>query len=101
MKAIRATLASSQPIISQDDFNTIFYKVPELHAMHQSFLEGLKKAHDADGAMSNVGEHFRSMVSNFLLFVHNFTVFIYQRRLDFLSNAIKLIKIIWISSPKP
>jgi hypothetical protein len=73
MKAIRATLSSSQPVISQDDFNTIFYKVPELHAMHQTFLEGLKQAQDSDGAMPSVGEHFRVMVSNshpFLL-LHN------------------------------
>lgn len=63
MKAIRATLSSSQPVISQDDFNTIFYKVPELHAMHQSFLEGLKQIKDDDGAQPSVGEHFRIMVS--------------------------------------
>ncbi|KAK6629842.1 hypothetical protein RUM43_003662 [Polyplax serrata] len=42
MKALKATLSTSQPVISEDELNTVFYKIPELHAMHSSFLEGLK-----------------------------------------------------------
>ncbi|KAF4527893.1 hypothetical protein B566_EDAN011284 [Ephemera danica] len=75
MKAIRATLSSSQPVISQDDFNTIFYKVPELHAMHQTFLTGLKKAHESNGSVPSVGEHFRvmaSQINEYGAFLHNY-----------------------------
>ncbi|PSN30679.1 hypothetical protein C0J52_20850 [Blattella germanica] len=42
MKAIKATLTTSQPVISEDEFSTMFYKIPELHALHQNFLDGLK-----------------------------------------------------------
>jgi breakpoint cluster region protein len=63
MKAIKATLTTSQPVISEDEFNTMFYKIPELHALHQSFLDGLKRrAQNWDGRLT-IGDHFRIMVS--------------------------------------
>nr|CAD7392837.1 unnamed protein product [Timema cristinae] len=63
MKAIKATLTTSQPVITEEEFNTMFYKIPELYALHHNFLEGLKKrAHNWDGRLT-IGDHFRIMCS--------------------------------------
>ncbi|XP_066997910.2 active breakpoint cluster region-related protein [Anabrus simplex] len=75
MKAIKATLTSSQPVITQEEFDTIFYKVPDLHDLHSRFLEGLKKrTHNWDGRLT-IGDHFRIMASNINIygaFLHNY-----------------------------
>lgn len=57
MKALKATLSTSKPVLSQDEFSIIFYKIPELFELHQKFLSGLK---DKSGA--SVGKHFQILV---------------------------------------
>jgi len=57
MKALRARLSTSKPVLSQDDFNIIFYKIPDLFELHQKFLAGIK-----DNGTS-VGKHFQVLVS--------------------------------------
>jgi RhoGEF domain. len=64
MKAIKATLTTSQPVISEDEFNIMFYKIPDLHALHKNFLDGLKRrTQNWDGRLT-IGDHFRIMVSS-------------------------------------
>ncbi|XP_049536157.1 uncharacterized protein LOC125951357 isoform X2 [Anopheles darlingi] len=82
MKAIRATLTTSQPVISEEEFQTIFFKIEELHAVHCEFLTVLRARlaadHDdsatgADGLC--VGEQFRQLASHIHLygaFLHNY-----------------------------
>lgn len=63
MKAMKATLGTSQPVISEQDLNTVFYKIPDLHRLHQAFLEGLqKRSLNWDGRLT-IGDHFKIMVS--------------------------------------
>ncbi|XP_046389865.1 active breakpoint cluster region-related protein [Ischnura elegans] len=75
MKAIKATIGTSQPVISEEEFRTIFYKVPELHSLHSNFLEGLQSCMQHwDGCVS-IGEHFCTMASNINIygaFLHNY-----------------------------
>ncbi|XP_008319526.2 active breakpoint cluster region-related protein [Cynoglossus semilaevis] len=42
MKALRASAGTSQPVLSSQQVQTLFYQVPELRDMHQSFYSGLK-----------------------------------------------------------
>ncbi|XP_040887801.1 active breakpoint cluster region-related protein [Toxotes jaculatrix] len=42
MKALRASAGTSQPVLSSREVQTVFYQVPELRDMHQSFYTGLK-----------------------------------------------------------
>uniref|UniRef100_A0A7N6A6R5 Uncharacterized protein n=1 Tax=Anabas testudineus TaxID=64144 RepID=A0A7N6A6R5_ANATE len=42
MKALRASAGTSQPVLSSQQVQTVFYQVPELRDMHQSFYSGLK-----------------------------------------------------------
>ncbi|PBC31520.1 Active breakpoint cluster region-related protein [Apis cerana cerana] len=75
MKAIRATLTTSQPVISEDEFGTMFYKIPELHALHQTFLDGLRKKLEKWDIKTTIGEQFKVMASNIGLygaFLHNY-----------------------------
>ncbi|XP_053986949.1 active breakpoint cluster region-related protein isoform X2 [Hylaeus volcanicus] len=75
MKAIRATLTTSQPVISEDEFGTIFYKIRELHALHQTFLDGLRKKLEKWDSKTAIGEQFKVMASNIGIygaFLHNY-----------------------------
>ncbi|CAJ1086164.1 active breakpoint cluster region-related protein-like [Xyrichtys novacula] len=42
MKALRAAAGTSQPLLSSRQVQTVFYQVPELRDMHQSFYSDLK-----------------------------------------------------------
>ncbi|XP_015435773.1 PREDICTED: active breakpoint cluster region-related protein [Dufourea novaeangliae] len=75
MKAIRATLTTSQPVISEDEFGTMFYKIPELHELHQTFLNSLRKKLEKWDSKTTIGEQFKVMASNIGLygaFLHNY-----------------------------
>lgn len=77
MKAIRATLKSSQPVITQDEFDTIFFKIDELHRLHTDFLRDLGKKCGPNTAIGDIciGEPFRELAANISLygaFLHNY-----------------------------
>lgn len=57
MKALKATIATSKPVLSTDEFNIIFYKIPELFTIHQKFLAGLQQK----SAKTSVGKHFETL----------------------------------------
>lgn len=46
MKALKSTIGTTHPLLTADDLNTIFYKIPDLHAIHCQFLEGIRKLQD-------------------------------------------------------
>ncbi|XP_063364398.1 active breakpoint cluster region-related protein [Cydia amplana] len=75
MNAIKATLSTSQPVITEEEFNTIFYKISELHELHKNFLEGLKAAVASWEEPLSVGSHFKKMAENINVygaFLHNY-----------------------------
>ncbi|KAI4477893.1 hypothetical protein M0804_012373 [Polistes exclamans] len=75
MKAIRATLTTSQPVISEEEFGTMFYKIPELHKLHQNFIDELRKKTEKWDFKTTIGEQFKIMASNIGLygaFLHNY-----------------------------
>ncbi|XP_041926440.1 breakpoint cluster region protein isoform X2 [Alosa sapidissima] len=42
MKALKATAGTSQPVLSCQDIQTVFFQVPELLVLHKDFYQGLK-----------------------------------------------------------
>lgn len=42
MKALWASAGTSQPVLSSQQVQTVFYQVPEIRDIHQSFSSGLK-----------------------------------------------------------
>lgn len=63
MKALKATLTTSQPVISPDDFSTVFYRISELHAAHSAFLQGLRERSSQLDGSGTIGELFRDLAS--------------------------------------
>lgn len=75
MKALRASAGTSQPVLSSQQVQTVFYQVPEIRDMHHSFYVGLKarlSAHcqagderdaNCSGFELLVGDLFLKMVS--------------------------------------
>ncbi|XP_075978308.1 rho GTPase activating protein at 1A isoform X1 [Anticarsia gemmatalis] len=75
MNAIKATLSTSQPVITEEEFNTIFYKISELHELHKNFLDGLNSAVASWEEPLSVGIHFKKMAENINIygaFLHNY-----------------------------
>lgn len=66
MKAIQATIGTSQPIVSESELNIIFYKIPELYNLHANFLDALKR--HIQTWDTRIGEHFKMMVR--IIFYH-------------------------------
>ncbi|XP_054715584.1 active breakpoint cluster region-related protein-like [Uloborus diversus] len=63
MKALKSTISTSQPLLSLEDFNLIFYRIPELHSLHITFLKGLKKQTDKWDGTQAIGEDFKILAS--------------------------------------
>ena len=62
MKPLKATISTSQPVMSNQEFETVFHCVPELHELHKSFYEALKPRLDAWSPDTNVGDVFKELV---------------------------------------
>lgn len=64
MKALKSTIGTSQPLLSLEDYNTIFYRIPELHSLHTTFLKGMRKQIDNWDSTHPIGEDFKVLVSS-------------------------------------
>ncbi|XP_017067582.1 active breakpoint cluster region-related protein isoform X3 [Drosophila eugracilis] len=74
-KAIHATLNTSQPVIKEEEENTIFFKIDELYDLHTGFLSDLKTIVSHEGGDVLIGEPFRRLAETFDLysaFLHNY-----------------------------
>ncbi|XP_062141349.1 active breakpoint cluster region-related protein isoform X1 [Drosophila sulfurigaster albostrigata] len=74
-RAIHATLGTSQPVIKEDEENTIFFKIDELHEVHTAFLGDLKTIVAHEGGDVLIGEPFKRLADMFDLysaFLHNY-----------------------------
>ncbi len=76
MKAMKVTLNTPQPIIPKDDFEIIFAKVPELHELHLTFHENLKKQVERwDSSVDTIGHPFKMLASRtkiYAAYVNNY-----------------------------
>lgn len=66
MKAIQSTLGTSQPIVTETELRTIFYKIPELYTLHVNFLESLQR--HTQRWDSKIGESFKTMANNLTIY---------------------------------
>ncbi|XP_054730679.1 active breakpoint cluster region-related protein isoform X2 [Anastrepha obliqua] len=74
-RAIHATLGTSQPVIKEEEENTIFFKIDELHDVHTQFLNDLKTIVAHEGGDVLIGEPFKRLAESFNLysaFLHNY-----------------------------
>ena len=85
MKAMKVTLSTSQPVIPREEFDTIFYKIPELHDLHYTFHESLKKQVERWNGVDSIGHTFKMLASRtkiYKAFLGN-----YQQALDSLHRC--------------
>ena len=85
MKAMKVTLTTSQPVIPKEEFDVIFYKIPELHELHFTFHESLKKQVDRWNGVDAIGHTFKMLASRtkiYAAFLSN-----YQKALEALHRC--------------
>ncbi|XP_039677253.1 active breakpoint cluster region-related protein isoform X4 [Perca fluviatilis] len=107
MKALRASAGTSQPVLSSRQVQTVFYQVPELRDMHQSFFSGLKarlSAHcqtepgsGAEGEMSYAG--FELMVGDLFLKMVN-QIGLYGGFIENYEKAVEVVRKCTHSDPR-
>ena len=87
MKAMKVTLSTPNPVIPKEDFDAIFYKVPELHDLHYTFHENLKRQVDRWNGSNDctIGHTFKMLASRtktYASFLNN-----YQKALEALHRC--------------
>lgn len=77
MKPLRAAATTSQPMLSIQQIETIFFKVPELHEIHKDFYDALLPRVQDWGHQQCVGDLFQKLASQlgvYRAFVDNYKV---------------------------
>uniref|UniRef100_A0A096LRS6 Si:dkey-33c9.6 n=1 Tax=Poecilia formosa TaxID=48698 RepID=A0A096LRS6_POEFO len=68
MKALRASAGTSQPVLSSQQVQTVFYQIPELKDIHQSFYSGLKARLGSHNSELEMGDLFLKLVNHLGLY---------------------------------
>ena len=63
MKPLRAAATTSQPVLTLQQIETIFFKVPELHDIHKDFYSSLLPRVQQWSQQQRVGDLFQKLVS--------------------------------------
>ncbi|XP_070690650.1 breakpoint cluster region protein [Pempheris klunzingeri] len=77
MKPLRAAATTSQPMLTIQQIETIFFKVPELHEIHKDFYDALLPRVQDWGHQQCVGDLFQKLASQlgvYRAFVDNYKV---------------------------
>ncbi|XP_041792310.1 PH_BCR_vertebrate and RhoGAP_Bcr domain-containing protein isoform X2 [Chelmon rostratus] len=77
MKPLRAAATTSQPMLTIQQIETIFFKVPELHEIHKDFYDALLPRVQDWGHQQRVGDLFQKLASQlgvYRAFVDNYKV---------------------------
>uniref|UniRef100_A0A8C1L5K5 Si:dkey-91m11.5 n=1 Tax=Cyprinus carpio TaxID=7962 RepID=A0A8C1L5K5_CYPCA len=64
MKPLKAAATTSQPMLTLQQIETIFFKVPELHEIHKDFYDGLLPRVQQWSHRQCVGDLFQKLVSS-------------------------------------
>jgi breakpoint cluster region protein len=68
MKAMKVTLSTPQPVIPKEDFDVIFYKIPDLHDLHFTFHENLKRQVERFNGTETIGHNFKMLASRMKIY---------------------------------
>uniref|UniRef100_A0A452FCB4 BCR activator of RhoGEF and GTPase n=1 Tax=Capra hircus TaxID=9925 RepID=A0A452FCB4_CAPHI len=77
MKPLKAAATTSQPVLTSQQVETIFFKVPELYEIHKDFYDGLLPRVQQWGHQQRVGDLFQKLASQlgvYRAFVDNYEV---------------------------
>ncbi|XP_051757248.1 active breakpoint cluster region-related protein isoform X1 [Ctenopharyngodon idella] len=107
MKALRAAAGTSQPVLSTEQVQTVFYQIPELRDLHKDFCTSLRTRLQPDKVMDQQSqqdlgreegpdmqlyqaEHYLSVGDLFLKFVNQLGV--YRGFIDNYENAVEIVQ---------
>ncbi|XP_075389766.1 breakpoint cluster region protein isoform X2 [Tenrec ecaudatus] len=77
MKPLKAAATTSQPVLTSQQIETIFFKVPELYEIHRDFYDGLLPRVQQWGHQQRVGDLFQKLASQlgvYRAFVDNYSI---------------------------
>uniref|UniRef100_H0VW81 BCR activator of RhoGEF and GTPase n=1 Tax=Cavia porcellus TaxID=10141 RepID=H0VW81_CAVPO len=77
MKPLKAAATTSQPVLTSQQIETIFFKVPELYEIHKEFYDGLLPRVQQWSHQQRVGDLFQKLASQlgvYRAFVDNYGV---------------------------
>uniref|UniRef100_K7FJ81 BCR activator of RhoGEF and GTPase n=1 Tax=Pelodiscus sinensis TaxID=13735 RepID=K7FJ81_PELSI len=77
MKPLKAAATTSQPVLTSQQIETIFFKVPELYEIHKEFYDGLLPRVQKWSHQQRVGDLFQKLASQlgvYRAFVDNYEV---------------------------
>nr|XP_044988253.1 breakpoint cluster region protein isoform X2 [Jaculus jaculus] len=77
MKPLKAAATTSQPVLTSQQIETIFFKVPELYEIHKDFYDGLLPRVQRWSHQQRVGDLFHKLASQlgvYRAFVDNYGV---------------------------
>ncbi|KAK1328270.1 hypothetical protein QTO34_011842 [Cnephaeus nilssonii] len=77
MKPLKAAATTSQPVLTSQQIETIFFKVPELYEIHREFYDGLCPRVQQWSHQQRVGDLFQKLASQlgvYRAFVDNYGV---------------------------
>ncbi|XP_004742507.1 breakpoint cluster region protein [Mustela putorius furo] len=77
MKPLKAAATTSQPVLTSQQIETIFFKVPELYEIHKEFYDGLSPRVQQWSHQQRVGDLFQKLASQlgvYRAFVDNYGV---------------------------
>ncbi|XP_036594527.1 breakpoint cluster region protein isoform X3 [Trichosurus vulpecula] len=75
MKPLKAAATTSQPVLTGQQIDTIFFKVPELYEIHKEFYDGLGPRVERWSQQQRVGDLFQKLASQlgvYRAFVDNY-----------------------------
>ena len=64
MRSFQAAATTSQPLLATEDIDMIFNKIPELHAVHVTFIQQLEPIIRTWNPEKEVANAFKVMVCN-------------------------------------
>ncbi|XP_061565520.1 active breakpoint cluster region-related protein isoform X2 [Cololabis saira] len=107
MKALRASAGTSQPVLSSQQIQTVFYQVPELREVHQNFFSSLKTRLSAPCQTELSGEegtgtrltHFHLEVGDLFLKVVN-QIGLYGGFIENYEKAVDIVRKCTQSDPR-
>ncbi|XP_056299074.1 active breakpoint cluster region-related protein isoform X2 [Pseudoliparis swirei] len=101
MKALRASAGTSQPVLSSQQVQTVFYQVPEIRDMHQSFYSGLKArlTEPGPGQDGEIYTAFDLMVGDLFLKMVN-QIGLYGGFIGNYEEAVEVVRRCTLSDPR-
>uniref|UniRef100_A0A8B9I4L3 BCR activator of RhoGEF and GTPase n=1 Tax=Anser brachyrhynchus TaxID=132585 RepID=A0A8B9I4L3_9AVES len=82
MKPLKAAATTSQPVLTSQQIETIFFKVPELYEIHKEFYDGLFPRVQQWSHQQRVGDLFQKLVPLFYVSIAFFSTALLYKPVD-------------------